>query len=85
MKTLFVAVRVTDLDHSLSSYTALGYVEVGRVVGGDGSRMVVLRFPDEPVASLELVHRPGDGPVDVGRGVDHFAIQVSALAPPWRG
>ncbi len=80
MKTLFVAVRVTDLDHSLSFYTALGYVEVGRVEGGDGSRMVVLRFPDEPVASLELVHRPGDGPVDVGRGVDHLAIQVSALA-----
>ena len=29
MKTLFVAYRVTDLDHSLDFYTTLGYVEVG--------------------------------------------------------
>jgi lactoylglutathione lyase len=36
MKTLFVAYRVTDLDRSLDFYTALGYVEVGSVAGGDG-------------------------------------------------
>lgn len=38
------------------------------------------RFPDEPAASLELVHRPGDGPVDVGSGFDHLAVQVEELA-----
>lgn len=35
MKTLFVAYRVTDLDCSLGFYQALGYVELGRVAGGD--------------------------------------------------
>jgi lactoylglutathione lyase len=79
MKTLFVSYRVTDLDHSLAFYTALGYVEVGRVGPGDGTRLVMLRFPDEPAVSLELVHRPADGPVDVGTGVDHLAVQVDAL------
>lgn len=79
MKTLFVAYRVTDLDRSLDFYTALGYLELGRVEG-DGSRLVILKFPGEPAASLELVHRPGDGRVDVGSGVDHLAIQVDALA-----
>ena len=80
MKTLFVGLRVTDLDRSLAFYTAVGYVELGRVVFDDGGRLVVLHFPDEPAATLELVHRPGDGPADVGGGVDHLAIQVDSLA-----
>ncbi|WP_405969955.1 VOC family protein [Streptomyces sp. NBC_00988] len=80
MKTLFVSYRVTDLDRSLDFYTALGYVELGRVDLGAGARLVILNFPGEPAASLELVHRPGDGPVDVGSGFDHLAIQVDILA-----
>lgn len=81
MRTCIVAWRVTDLDRSLGFYTALGYVELGRVIGDDGESLVVLKFPDEPVASLELVHRPADGPVDVGSGIDHLAIHVDALVP----
>lgn len=42
---------------------------------------MILKFPDEPAASLELVHRPGERPVDVGSGFDHLAIQVERLAP----
>ncbi|TQJ85451.1 VOC family protein [Streptomyces sp. SLBN-31] len=80
MKTLFVSYRVTDLDRSLGFYSALGYAELGRVDVGHGARLVILKFPDEPAASLELVHRPGDGPVDVGSGFDHLAIQVDSLA-----
>ncbi|MFG1664917.1 VOC family protein [Streptomyces sp. Y7] len=79
MKTLFVSYRVTDLDRSLGFYTTLGYAELGRVESGDGARLVILHFPNEPTASLELVHRPGDGPVDVGSGFDHLAIQVDTL------
>ncbi|RSN64475.1 glyoxalase [Streptomyces sp. WAC 04229] len=80
MKTLFVSYRVTDLDRSLGFYTTVGYVELGRIEVDDGTRLVILKFPDEPAASLELVHRPGDGPVDVGSGFDHLAIQVETLA-----
>ncbi|MEV7076424.1 VOC family protein [Streptomyces sp. NPDC093990] len=84
MRTLFVGYRVTDLDRSLRFYTALGYAELGRVETGDGARLVILKFPDEPAASLELVHRPGAGPVDVGSGFDHLAIQVDDLATALR-
>lgn len=63
MKTLFVAYRVTDLDRLLDFYTALGYVELGRVDSGEGSHLVILKFPGEPAASLELVHRPAGGRV----------------------
>lgn len=80
MKTLFVSYRVTDLDRSLPFYTALGYAELGRVDIGDGNSLVILNFPGEPAASLELVHRPAGGPVDVGSGFDHLAIQVDTLA-----
>ena len=79
MKTLFVGLRVTDLDSSLAFYAALGYVELGRVAFDDGSRLVLLRFLDEQMATLELVHRPADGGVDVGTGHDHPAIQVDDL------
>jgi lactoylglutathione lyase len=40
---------------------------------------VLLQFPGEPAASLELVHRPDSGRVDVGSGFDHLAIQVDDL------
>ena len=80
MKTLFVAYRVTDLDRSLGFYTALGYAELGRVEAGDGTRLVILKFPGEPAASLELVHRPASARIDVGSGFDHLAIQVDTLA-----
>jgi lactoylglutathione lyase len=79
MKTIMVAYRVADLDRSLVFYSALGYVELGRVEGVDGGRLVILKFPEEPVATLELVHRRGDGPVEVGNGFDHLAIQVDVL------
>jgi catechol 2,3-dioxygenase-like lactoylglutathione lyase family enzyme len=76
VKTLFVAYRVSDLDRSLHFYTVLGYAELGRVEGG---HLVILKFPGEPAASLELVHRLVGGRVDVGSGVDHLAIQVERL------
>lgn len=80
MKTLFVAYRVSDLERSLEFYATLGYVELGRVAVGDGGRLAILKFPDEPVATLELVHRPAAGRVAVGSGFDHLAIQVDTLA-----
>ncbi len=79
MKTLNTAYRVTDLDSSLTFYRALGYREVGRVDRGDGTLRVLLRFPGEPVTSLELVHRPADGPVDLGTGFHHLVVQVHDL------
>lgn len=61
MKTLFVAYRVTDLDRSLDFYTVLGHIELGRVEDGDGTHLVILKFPGEPATSLEPVHPPPRG------------------------
>jgi lactoylglutathione lyase len=78
MRTLLVGYRVTDLVRSLDFYTALGYRELGRVGLPNGGWLAALSFPDEPVVTLELVHRPNDT-VEPG-GFDHLAIQVDDLA-----
>jgi len=77
--TLHPAFRVTGLDASLPFYEALGYRELGRVDTGDAT-LVMLKLPEEQVVSLELVHRPADGPVDVGTGFSHLAFQVDDIA-----
>jgi lactoylglutathione lyase len=80
MRTLHSAYRVTDLGASLDFYTALGYGQVGRVDIGDGASLTMLKFPSEQVVTLELVHRPDDGPVDIGTGFSHLVVQVDDLS-----
>ena len=80
MKTLHTAYRVTDLAASLGFYSALGYREVGRVGTGGEASLTMLKFPGERVVTLELVHRPAEGPVQVGTGFSHLVVQVDELA-----
>ena len=79
MRTLHTSYRVTDLDTSLEFYTVLGYERVGKVDLGQGASLTMLKFPGEDVVTLELAHRPADGPVDVGTGFSHLPIQVDDL------
>ena len=79
MRTLHPAFRVTNLAASLDFYTALGYSEVGHVELGDGATLTMLKSASDEVVTLELVHRPADGPVDVGTGFSHLAVQVDDL------
>jgi lactoylglutathione lyase len=39
----------------------------------------MLKFPGEEVVTLELVHRPADGPVQIGTGFSHLVVQVNEL------
>lgn len=80
MRTLHTAYRVTDLAASLTFYTTLGYRELGRVDIGDGASLTMLKFPTEEAVTLELVHRPADGPVDIGTGFSHLVVQVDDLS-----
>jgi len=79
MRTLHPAFRVTDLDASLVFYTALGYGQVGQVDLGGGAGLTMLKLPSDDFVSLELVHRPADGPVDIGTGFSHLAVQIDDL------
>lgn len=81
MKTLHTAYRVTDLEISLDFYTALGYREVSRVDIGNGATLTMLKFPDEDVVTLEIIHRPAAGAaVEIGSGFSHLVVQVDDIA-----
>jgi lactoylglutathione lyase len=79
VRTLHSAYRVADLAASLNFYTTLGYGQVGRVDLGERASLTMLKLPDEEVVTLELVHRPAAGPVDMGSGFSHVAVQVENL------
>jgi len=80
VKTLHTAYRVTDLAVSLNFYLALGYREVGSVDMGEEASLTMLKFPGEEVVTLELVHRPANGTVQIGTGFSHLVVQVDELA-----
>ncbi len=80
LRTLHPAYRVADPAASLDFYSALGYDKVGRLDVWDGASLTVLKFPGEEVVTLELVHRPTDGPVDIGTGFSHLVVQVDSLS-----
>ncbi len=80
MRTQHPAYRITDLATSMDFYAALGYEQVGRVDLGDGVTLTMLKFADEEAVTIELVHRPADGPVAIGSGFSHLAVQVDDLS-----
>jgi lactoylglutathione lyase len=80
MKTLHTAYRVADLQISRAFYTTLGYREVGRVDIGDGASLTMLKFPDDEIVTLELVHRPAAGAVEIGSGFSCLVVQVDDIA-----
>ena len=81
MKTLHTAYRVGDLGRSLGFYGAVGFREVGRVALEDDVTLVMLNLPgDGDVVTLELAHDPAAGPVALGDGFSHVAVQVDDLA-----
>lgn len=78
MRTLHVGLRVEDLERSLAFYTALGYEVLGTVPETEFGSLTMLKLPDDPFVAIELVHRPGEGPVDPG-GLNHLVVKVESM------
>ncbi|HEY3610487.1 MAG TPA: VOC family protein [Pseudonocardiaceae bacterium] len=79
MRTLHVGLRVSDLQRSLAFYTAVGYTVVGTVEGTAFGSLTMLRLPGDGFVTIELVHDPAKGKVDLGTGMNHLVIQVESL------
>jgi catechol 2,3-dioxygenase-like lactoylglutathione lyase family enzyme len=79
MRMLQVDLRVSDLERSLAFYRAVGYVVVGIVEGTPFGSLTMLQLPGDPFVTIELVHEPAKGTVDLGTGINHLVIQVEAL------
>jgi lactoylglutathione lyase len=79
MRTLHVGLRVSDLHRSLAFYTAVGYMVVGTVEGTGFGSLTMLRLPGDSFVTIELVHDPARGAVDLGTGINHLVVQVESL------
>ena len=79
MRTLHVGLRVGDLKRSLAFYTTVGYTVVGTVEGTAFGSLTMLRLPGDEFVTIELVHDPARGKVDLGTGINHLVIQVESL------
>ena len=79
MRTLHVGLRVSDLGRSLGFYTAVGYAVVGTVEGTAFGSLTMLRLPGDDFVTIELVHDPAKGEVDLGTGIDHLVVQAESL------
>src|SRR5439155_18940616 len=79
MRTLHIGLRVSDLERSLAFYTAVGYTVVGTVEGTAFGSLTMLRLPGDDFVTIELVHHPASGTVDLGTGINHLVIQVESL------
>jgi lactoylglutathione lyase len=79
MRTLHVGLRVRDLERSLAFYTAVGYTVAGTVEGTAFGSLTMLRLPGDDFVTIELVHDPARGKVDLGTGINHLVIQVESL------
>jgi lactoylglutathione lyase len=79
MRTLHFGLRVADLERSLAFYTAVGYEVVGSVPKTAFGHLTMLKLPDDDFVSIELVHDPTNGEVDLGTGLSHFVIKVGSL------
>lgn len=79
MRTLHVGLRVSDLPRSLAFYTGVGYRVVGTVPETAFGSLTMLRLPGDDFVTIELVHDPSRGPVDLGTAINHLVIQVESL------
>ena len=79
MRTLHFGLRVADLQQSLAFYTAVGYEVVGSVPETELGQLTMLKLPDDDFVTIELVHDPTNGEVDLGTGLSHFVIKVESL------
>ena len=79
MRTLHVGLRVSDLEPSLAFYRAVGYTVTGTVEETPFGNLTMLQLPGDPFVTIELVHDPAKGTVDVGTGINHLVIQVESL------
>lgn len=79
MRTLHVGLRVSDLEQSLAFYAAVGYTVAGTVAGTAFGSLTMLRLPGDDFVTIELVHDPARGKVDLGTGLSHLVIQVESL------
>jgi lactoylglutathione lyase len=79
MRTLHIGLRVTDLDESLAFYAALGYEVVGSVPATSLGDLTMIKLPDDPYVTIELVSRSPVGVSDSADRLSHLVVKVESM------
>jgi lactoylglutathione lyase len=79
MRTLHVGLRVADRERSTAFYTSVGYEVVGTVPETGIGHLTMLKLPGDDVVTVELVHDPAAGAVELGTGLSHLVVQVESM------
>lgn len=79
MRTLHVGLRVTDLERSLRFYTGVGFEVVGSVPETGIGHLTMLKLPGDDFVTVELVHDPTAGAIELGTGFSHLVVQVESM------
>ena len=79
MRTLHFGLRVADLERSLAFYAALGYEVVGSVPDTSLGDLTMIKLPDDPFVTIELVSRFSADAPSGGSGLSHLVVKVESM------
>jgi lactoylglutathione lyase len=79
MRTLHLGLRVADLERSLAFYAALGYEVVGSVPATSLGDLTMIKLPDDPFVTIELVWRSSASASSGANNLSHFVVQVESM------
>ena len=78
MELIHTCYRITDIDHSVAFYEALGFEERGRLPIRDEAINVFMGLPGDD-NRLELTYNFGVDSYELGTGYGHIAVTVDDL------
>jgi lactoylglutathione lyase len=79
MRTLHLGLRVADVERSLAFYATLGYEVVGSVAATSLGDLTMIKLPDDPFVTIELVSRSSANASSGGSGLSHFVGKVESM------
>jgi len=79
MRTLHIGLRVADLERSLAFYAALGYEVVGSVPATSLGDLTMIKLPDDPFVTVELVSGSSASVSSGGSTLSHFVVKVESM------
>jgi lactoylglutathione lyase len=79
MRTLHLGLRVAHLERSLAFYAALGYEVVGSVPATSLGDLTMIKLPDDPFVTVELVSGSSASASSGGGSLSHFVIKVESV------
>src|SRR4051812_46774988 len=79
MRTLHIGLRVSRLERSLAFYASLGYEVVGSVPATSLGDLTMIKLPDDPFVTIELVSGSSASASSGGNGLSHFVVKVESM------